>query len=131
MINYDGATTYFAAESHPQSKQWSEFDEADRMAAIAEARRQLARYLGRAMDDNEAEYAEGDTARDEYAVYEQSMHILMNTVLPNAQNSGPAFASQSASDEPRVKDDSEFGPAALRWLAMSFQAYPTVSLSRG
>jgi hypothetical protein len=119
MIDTDGALAYFTL--HPRASVWQGAGEDARSAALTHARRQLARTLGRALDDAEAAYSEGDQTRDEYAVYEQALYLLQNHPGPNVEGSVPGYVSQ----DPAVKDAGRPGGAALlapetlRWLGVT------------
>jgi hypothetical protein len=130
MIDATNATTYFSAGCHPGSHIWATFSSKQQEGAIAQARRILSRAMGRAIDDNEAAYAEGDTTRDEFAVYEQALHILVNTVFPNAEGSGPQFLGVDPGEQSEVRraDPNAIAPEAQRWLGVS---YPRLILARG
>lgn len=117
MITVDGASEYFAA--HVKAEVWTNTSDSARTAALGHARRLLARALGRAMDDTETAYEEGDTVRDEYAVYEQALYMIENGIIANGEGSSPQAvlaAEDGDPDQPRKADRSPYAPEALRWL---------------
>lgn len=118
MIDRSGALTYFDANNHPRGAVWGGFGESQQTAAIAAARRTLSRALGRALNDDEAAYAEGDSIREEYAVYEQALWMLENGVIANGENSAPAFVATDPERVDNARDSQKniFAPEALRWL---------------
>jgi hypothetical protein len=118
-IDTNGASAYFT--EHPRASVWQGAAPEAQQAALTHARRQLARTLGRGLNDAEAAYIEGDTSRDEYAVYEQALYLLQNHPGPNVEGSVPGFVSQ----DPAVKNAGRPGGAALlapetlRWLGVT------------
>jgi hypothetical protein len=120
MINADGAQVYFGSGSHPESATWTKFEATAQAAAIVQARRDIATVLRRALDESEATYAEGDVYREEFAVYEQALHIAKNTVFPNEEGTGAAFlgVDPEMGGEVRQRDPQRLAPAALRWLTV-------------
>lgn len=121
-INLAGAQTYFSSSNHHKAAIWSGFAQAHRTGSIAAARRILARALGRAMDDDEAAYAEGDRTRDEYAVYEQALWMLENGQVADATGNDPVPVLTGRAESAGVTDRAgerrygAFAPEALRWL---------------
>jgi hypothetical protein len=119
MIDYDGSQTYFEPENHYKAAIWSGFDTERRTAAIATARRILARTLDRTINDDEADYIEGDRTRDEYAIYEQALWMLENGQIADGSGSGPVPILTGATDTAGVDNKGVAGlyaPEALRWL---------------
>ncbi len=117
MINVANANAYFAGRTI--GKFWAEYSGEQKEAAIAQARRDLARAVGRPMRDDEPPYAEGDKKRDEYAVYEQAAYTLLRDVNP--EGTGEALPSLNG-DETRQKNStlavggSKWSIEALSWL---------------
>ena len=66
---------------------WAEYSAEQKTAAIDQARRDLFRALRRPMRDDEPPYREGDTKRDEFAVYEQAVYSLLRDAQPNGGGS--------------------------------------------
>jgi hypothetical protein len=123
MINYAGSITYF--QGHLKGNIWTQAGEKSCTVAIAAARKVLSRGLGRAMDDSEVAYEEGDTCRDEYAVYEQALYLLENGVIANGDGSAPQpilTGATEAPDQPRRGESSLYAPEALRWLGYTGSA---------
>jgi hypothetical protein len=114
MISIDNADTYFSSTGHVNAAVWAAFTDDQRAAAVASARRVLSRGLRREMADNEAAYAEGDTERDEYAVYEQALHMLVNGRITDASSGSPYPIAVKTSEE--IKRASYYSEEALRWL---------------
>lgn len=120
MIDISNANAYFAA--HPMGAVWKEYAELQRTTAIEYAKRELSRALGRAMKEDEGPYSYGERVRDEYAVYEQALYVLLRdcqpkstgVVMPSAE---PDEAQPVAHTMASGKD--HFAAEALRWLGGS------------
>lgn len=117
MINVANANAYFS--SRTVGKFWGEYSGEQKEAAITQARRDLARAIGRPMKDDEPPYTEGDKKRDEYAVYEQALFSLLRDVNP--EGSGDSVPSLNG-DETRTKlmsmsvGGGKWSIEALAWL---------------
>ncbi len=117
MIAITNADTYFKA--HPMGAVWNEYSTDQRKSAIEYAKRELSRALGRPMREDEPQYVYGDRTRDEYAVYEQALYVLLRdcqpksagVVMPSAE---PDEAQPTAHTMASGKD--HFAAEALRWL---------------
>lgn len=135
MIDITNANEYFAAGKHSQSAAWSAFTQPQREAALLHARRLIARELGRALVDTEAAYVEGDVARDEYAVYEQSLFMLRNMPVSNGQGTLPAWVgteveADTEAQRARNRNPSAISPEARKWMR-NRTVYTQVKLVRG
>jgi len=117
MISVGNANAYFKGRT--LCKNWNEYSGEQKEAAITQARRDLARALRRPIRDDEPPYQEGETKRDEYAVYEQARYTLLRDVAP--EGSGDAVPSLDG-DEVKVKNTSlaigngKWSVEALSWL---------------
>lgn len=114
MIDLNGADDYFSASQHVSAAVWAAFTTAQRAAAVASARRVLSRALNRAMSDVEAAYAEGDRYRDDLAVYEQALHMLLNGMITDSDSGSPYPIAVKHDDD--GKPAPYYAPEALRWL---------------
>lgn len=118
MICLQNANAYFNGRTIGDS--WNEYSGEQKEMAIQQARRDLSRALGRAMNDDEPPYQEGDTRRDEYAVYEQAAYSLFRTALPKGGGSAtPSLEPQEA--KPKATSlgtgSGKWSVEALAWLA--------------
>lgn len=117
MISVQNANAYF--EGRTVGKFWDEYSGEQKEAAITQARRDLARAIGRPMNDDEPPYVEGDRRRDEYAVYEQALYTLLRDTNP--EGGGSAVPSLNG-DEVRQKNATlavgggKWSIEALSWL---------------
>lgn len=117
-ITVQNANAYF--RGHTLGSSWNEYSGEQKDMAIQQARRDLSRALGRALDDEEPPYVEGDTKRDEYAVYEQAVYSLIRSVQPNGGGSSvPSLEPDEA--KPKIHQLSigggKWSMEALSWLA--------------
>lgn len=130
-INAAGATSYF--QGHPRGVVWQKAGDPLKEGAITHARRVLSRAVGRALNDSESAYVEGDLVRDEYAVYEQALHMIENGLLSNAEGTAPAFISTDpkagkGKRSAKQRDPALIAPEARNWLGISSYG---LRLSRG
>lgn len=117
MITVANANAYFGAHSYCEA--WNEYSGTQKELAITQARRDLARVVGRPMRDDEPPYQEGDKKRDEYAVYEQALYTLLSGVQP--KGGGSAVPSLEPDErKPKGKTLStgsdKWSIEALSWL---------------
>lgn len=80
MITVERANAYFATRTVGQV--WNEYALEQKEAAIAQAKRDLAKAIHRPIKTDEPEYVEGEEKRDEYAVYEQAFFALVRDCPP-------------------------------------------------
>jgi len=125
-INYAGSAAYFVAGQHVKAKTWADAGEDACTAAIAQARRILGRALRRAMNDDEAAYAEGDATRDEYAVYEQALWLIENGTIATSEGTA-ALAELAGGQDAGARGSTPavaalYAPEALRWLGWTVAA---------
>lgn len=128
-ISYAGSIDYF--QNHMLGDVWTKAGETVCESAIAQARRQLSRAMGRELQDDEDAYAEGDLNRDEYAVYEQALWLIVNGPIANGAGTAPVAMLVADGGNPenvRERDRRYFSPEALAWLGCSMGR---LQLSRG
>ena len=118
MICLQNANAYL--KSRTLWDAWDEYSGDQKEMAITQARRDLSRALGRPMSDDEPPYQEGDTKRDEYAVYEQAVYTLLRNALPKGGGSSvPSLEPDER--KPKVHTLSlgggKWSMDALSWLA--------------
>ena len=118
-ITLERAREYFSTRTTGEA--WNEYSAEQKEIAIAQARRDLSRALGRPIKDDEPEYREGDQTRDEFAVYEQALYSLLRDARPKG-GSGSAVPSLDQ-DETQSRTYSmrtghgKWSMEALAWLA--------------
>ena len=118
MICLQNANAYL--KSRTLWEAWNEYSGEQKEAALTQARRDLSRALGRPMNDDEPPYQEGDTKRDEYAVYEQAAYTLLMNALPKG---GVSMTPSLSPDETKPKGHTltdgygKWTKEALSWLA--------------
>lgn len=131
-IDINGANEYFHPGNHLKAAIWNGFDEDQKNAGIAQAKRMMTRLLddsGITLDS--APSGDDDFPRPDLAVYEQACYILQcSPTLPNGEQSGPKFAMPSTGQQDRKQapaDPLQICPDAIYWLVES----GIVTLSRG
>lgn len=118
MICLQNANGYFKGRTIGDS--WDEYSGPQKEMAIQEARRDLSRALGRPMRDDEPPYQEGDTKRDEYAVYEQAAYTLLRSTLPKGVGKAtPSLEPDEAKPKGMTLTEGygKWSKEALSWLA--------------
>ena len=128
MINLQNANAYFSGRT--VSKFWNEYSGAQKEAAIQQARRDLARAIGRPLNDDEPPYEEGQSKRDEFAVYEQAIYTLLRDCQP--EGGGSAVPSLDG-DEVKTKNvqlstgGGKWSIEALSWLCDKLSVVTTLA----
>jgi hypothetical protein len=113
MINITQADAYF--KNHARADHWAQFSASQRAGAIQQAMRDFARELRRPMKEDEPPYVPGDDKRDEYAVYEQALHALLQ--MGQGKAKGPSLPSLHGNDgEREMPPAGKWAQEALRWL---------------
>lgn len=119
-ISIESANQYFSTENNVNASVWLKFPEQVRTGAIASAKRMFETELRRPMKEDEPPYFAGMTRREDLAVYEQALWLLLGTPWGDASN-GDAISclqgqSEIALSEAMGKKRERFSPEALRWL---------------
>jgi len=130
-INKDGADTYFAPTNHARGGLWERFDPGAREGAVAQATRLVTREIGEEITDETVD--DSISYRPDYAVFEQALHLLMNSdAIPNGGETAPHFAGVDSMETPPGPRKAE-DPAALCAEAAAWLARPRrrIMLSRG
>lgn len=115
-ITLERAREYFRTRT--AGAVWEEYSSSQKEAALAQARRDLARLIGRPIRDDEPEYREGDRIREEYAVYEQALHSLI-PVGPRGGGDGaiPSLNQEVSTSRASMTHSGKYSEEALAWLA--------------
>lgn len=114
-IDITGAGTYFAG--HSKAPLWSQYSHTQKAGAIEQAKRELSRELGRKIKEDEPPYTFGDPRRDEYAVYEQAIHLLGQAGKAST-GSGAVPTLKGGSEIPERQSRAKFSEDCLRWLGI-------------
>jgi hypothetical protein len=131
-IDYAGANTYFGASVHLKSATWLAVSASLRTAAVAHAKRVIARALNMTVSDLGTDTTDDDDDLPRYdaAVYEQSLWMVQQSdVSVNGEETAPKVLG--AKSEGAVEQEN-FGwtisPEAMRFLV----DYPrAIRLCRG
>ena len=116
------ANTYFSATNHVRALDWANYSTNERTGALAQSKRELELFIGRNVEDP----ASSDHFRDDYAIFEQAMYILDNTVRTvSSQNSAQMIDTPTT--ELRERD---YG-LTICPIAQKFLARQRLRISRG
>ena len=111
MINVQNANAYFAGRTI--GKQWDVYSGEQKDAAILQAKRELSKI--RPMREDEPPFQLGDVHRDEYAVYEQAMAMLLRDTLPGGRGELTPSLDE-AKERPVPRFYGRYAVDALVWL---------------
>lgn len=117
-ITLERASEYF--KTRTTGAAWAEYSAEQKETALVQARRDLARALGRPIRDDEPEYREGDRTRDEYAVYEQALYVLLRDATPKLGGGVVPSLEPDTAQSPRKTirtGQGKWSAEALSWLA--------------
>lgn len=130
-IDVSGANIYFGSSNHVKYATWTGISNALKTAAIAHAKRVIARFIADDTGDLDTDTtADTDFPREDVAVYEQALWMIQQSdVVVNGEESAPKLLG--ANSEGNV-DQINFGwtisPEAMRFLIR----YPmSIRLTRG
>jgi hypothetical protein len=116
------ANTYYAVTSHVRSFDWANYGTDERTGALAQAKREIELFIGRDVCDPSGT----DKFRDDYAIFEQALFILDETVrTTTSQNSAQMI--ETAETEKRERD---YG-VTLSPMAQKYLARQRLRISRG
>jgi hypothetical protein len=116
------ANTYFAPSSHVRALDWANYTTDERQGALTQAKREIELFIMRDVEDPAA----SDRFRDDYAIFEQAMFILDQTVRTiNSQNSAQMIETADSSERDRY-----YG-VTLSPIAQKYLARQRLRISRG
>lgn len=116
------ANTFFAATNHVRALDWSNYSTDERTGALAQAKRELELFIGRDAEDP----ASTDRFRDDYAIFEQALYILDETVRTiGSQNSAQMIETVDSEQRER------FYGITLCPIAQKYLARQRIRISRG
>jgi len=118
----DDANAYFGAASHVRTYDWLNYSTAERTAALAQAEREIELFINRDLSDP----ADTDRFRDDYAVFEQALWLLDETVRTK-QSENSAQLIETVDSEER---DNYYG-ITLCPMAQKFLARQKIRIARG
>ena len=134
-INLELANKYFLVGSHVNAHVWSAFESEDRKAAINTARLKImrARAYPIPTDSDTSPAAqdtlldtdtttESDFPREDLAVYEQAIWLLVNSNLtPDGNYIGPKWYGVAPTGNPE-----QISPKAADWMGWSYSTVRTI-----
>jgi len=116
------ANAYFAASSHVRALDWANYTTDERTGALTQAKREIELFIMRDVEDPAA----SDRFRDDYAIFEQAMFILDQTVRTiNSQNSAQMIETADTNERDRY-----YG-VTLSPIAQKYLARQRLRISRG
>jgi hypothetical protein len=130
-IDRTGADTYFGPTNHVRGTLWERFASDARDGAVAMATRLVTREIGETITDETVD--DSISYRPDYAVYEQALHLLLNSdAIPNGQETAPHFVGVDSQETPpaprKAEDMGVLCAEAAGWLARPRRR---IMLSRG
>lgn len=117
------ANDYFAADAHTMSEVWHSFPAQQRTAAIAEAKRQLCRAIGREVDETASLIT--SPVREDLATYEQALFLLRNA--PGVAVGGNGVPGYLAEDQRNPQQPADVAPGFIAPVARQYLRAPSPS----
>jgi len=116
------ANAYYATTSHVRSFDWANYSTDERTGALAQAKREIELFINRDVTDP----ATTDRFRDDYAIFEQALFILDETVrTTTSENSAQMI--ETVDTEQRERN---YG-VTLCPMAQKYLARQRLKVSRG
>jgi len=116
------ANAYYATTSHVRSFDWANYSTDERTGALAQAKREIELFINRDVTDP----ATTDRFRDDYAIFEQALFILDETVrTTTSENSAQMI--ETVDTEQRSRN---YG-VTLCPMAQKYLARQRLKVSRG
>jgi hypothetical protein len=120
----ENSEVYFAPKNHMKAASWSGYNEDQKAAALAHAKRVLNRAIN--SDDIEVDIDTTSAINPEYAIYEQALHMLIHQPVFNAERTYASPEAAAKPDQPPA-DAPLIAPEAIQWIVGNSLTY----LSRG
>ena len=109
------ANTYYAATNHIKAFDWSQYSTAERTGGLAQAQREVEVYLDRDLYDPTA----GARYRDDYAVFEQALFLLEETVRTRESESSAELVETVNTEAQEKYYGVVMSPMAMRYMALN------------
>lgn len=120
---YALSNEYYSAESHIRHHDWTEETESDKKAALVQAEREINLYLGTNLErfnsDTDWPVDAHPNLRPDYAIFEQSLYILDETVRAKAGTDGPKQIESELYQEQEENSGVGMSPQAMRFLQLN------------
>ena len=116
------ANTYFAPTNHVRALDWSNYSTDERTGALAQAKRELELFIGRDAEDP----ATTDRFRDDYAIFEQALFILDQTVRTVSSENSAQMVETVDTEQRSLNYGITLCPIAQKYLARQ-----RIRISRG
>lgn len=130
-IDITNANSYFSATNHLKSATWLAVSVNIRTAAIAHAKRVIARFIGDDTSDLDTTTTiDTDFPREDVAVYEQALWMIQQSdVVVNGEETAPKIlGAKSEGNIDQIVFGWTIAPEAMRFLVRYPQA---IRLTRG
>jgi len=117
-FNVTDADKYFKVGSHPAAAIWNGVDTSERSAAIQYAKGLLERAKGGDLDQP-ASNADNTDVREDYALYEQALHVLThNPYRANGEGTGAVWdlATSAGETSDPIAAMRELALEAIVWM---------------
>jgi len=123
------ADDYFDQDSHINFELWNSFDDEQKDGAVAHAIRQVTREIGSSIESETV--STGASYRPDYAVYEQSLYLLVNSdAVADGTQTGPKYYGDDGGGQERERAKlSDICEESQKWLDVRSGA--SVSILRG
>ena len=108
------ANTYYAETNHIRSNDWAKYETDERTGALAQAQREIEVFFNRDASDP----ASGDRYRDDYAIFEQALFILDETVRTRGSTTGARIIETVDSEQRDKYHGVTLCPMAKRYIAI-------------
>ena len=108
------ANTYYAATNHIKAFDWAQYSTDERTGGLAQAQREVEVYLNRDLSDPTA----GDRYRDDYAIFEQALFILEETVRTRESTTGAELVETVNTEAQEKYYGVVYAPMAMRYMAL-------------
>ena len=121
----DDCDDYFKPNNHLNAYDWRSYDPDVREAAFNQAKRELEVALGAELVDPSS----GDTYRSDYAHFEQSLYILMNTHRQEESGQSNVIDEADGEEDSKkqpIRQGVLISPQAKRYLKLNM-----IKMNRG
>ena len=107
------ANLFFAATNHVRALDWANYSTDERTGALAQSKRELELFIGRDAEDP----ATTDHFRDDYAIFEQALFILDQTVRTVSSENSAQMVETVDTEQRSLNYGVTLCPIAQKFLA--------------
>jgi hypothetical protein len=117
------ANAYYAADSHINHFDWSDYTDDEKKAGLTQAEREVDLYLGiileRSYSNTSFPISEWDNYRPDYAIFEHALFILSNTARKNTAKNGVVTLESDAYQKQEKQEGVAMSPQAERFIRIN------------